>query len=115
MGDVAGQPDIPEPTSPYQGDPFAENEEMYVKPSQSTEDGYELVNQPQHYQYFDLEVIDAIERILTHDEFRGFLMGTSMRYRFRCGTKPGEPLERDIKKAERYEQYWKSYVKRNTP
>ncbi len=107
--------EIQKPTSPYQGDPFAENEEMYVKPSQSTEDDYEYVNQPSHYQYFDMEVIDAIERTLTHEQFKGFLMGTSMRYRFRCGAKKGEPLERDINKAKRYEQYWYDYVKRNTP
>ena len=76
---------------------------------------YEFVKKPSHYIWFDIETIDVIEKTLTHEQFKGFLMGTSMRYRFRCGSKPGEPLERDIDKAKQYEKYWYEYVKRNTP
>ena len=90
---VAGQPDVMS---------------AMVKP-------YEYVKNPKHYQWFDIEVIDAIEKQLTHEQFKGFLMGTSMRYRFRCGSKPGEPLERDIDKAKKYEEYWYDYVRKNTP
>ena len=75
---------------------------------------YEFVKKPSHYIWFDIETIDVIEKTLTHEQFKGFLMGTSMRYRFRCGSKPGEPLERDINKAKQYEEYWYEYVKRNT-
>ncbi len=76
---------------------------------------YEYINSPQHYQWFDIEAIDAIKKILTHEQYKGFLMGTSLRYRFRCGSKKGEPLERDIKKAKQYEQFWYDYVAENQP
>ncbi len=87
----------------------------YVAMDDAMTKPYEYVKNPGHYQWFDMEAIDAIEKVLTHEQFKGFLMGTSMRYRFRCGSKPGEPLERDINKAKQYEEYWYEYVKRNTP
>jgi len=88
---------------------------QYVAMDDAMVKPYEYEDKPKHYKWIDMEVIDAIERTLTHEQFKGFLMGTSMRYRFRCGSKPGEPLERDINKAKRYEEYWYEYVKKNTP
>lgn len=76
---------------------------------------YEYVNKPKHYDWFDIQAIDAIAKVLTHDELKGFLMGTALRYRLRMGTKPNEPIERDIKKAEWYENYWEQYKIDNTP
>lgn len=63
---------------------------------------YNAVTKPKHYMLFpDLESIDAIQKVLTEEEFRGFLKGNSLKYRFRAGKK--DALEQDIAKAEQYE------------
>ena len=63
---------------------------------------YNAVTNPKHYMLFpDLESIQAIEKILTLEEFKGFLKGNSLKYRFRAGKK--DALEQDIAKAEQYE------------
>jgi len=60
------------------------------------------VTKPKHYMLFpDLESIDAIQKILTEEEYRGFLKGNSLKYRFRAGKK--DDLQQDISKAEQYE------------
>lgn len=60
------------------------------------------VNHPKHYQGAN-ECIDVIKAMLTPEEYRGFLKGNSIKYRFRCGRKDGNPSEQDTKKAEYYE------------
>lgn len=59
----------------------------------------ESVNHPDHYQGAN-ECIDVIRAMLTPEEFKGFLKGNSIKYRFRSGMKNGDE---DIKKAEWYE------------
>lgn len=70
---------------------------------------YEYVDKPKHYDFFDEQAIDIIAKTLTKEELRGFLMGTALRYRLRLGDKPNEPIERDLGKAQWYENYWKEY------
>ena len=62
--------------------------------------GY-LINNPEHYNQVDIECIDAIEAMLDHDEFVGYLRGNSLKYRWRFKYKNG--IE-DLKKAEWYEK-----------
>lgn len=57
------------------------------------------VNHPSHYQGKN-ECIDVIEAMLSPEEFRGYLKGNSIKYRFRSNGKGGEE---DIRKAEWYE------------
>ena len=76
---------------------------------------YEMVNQPKHYDFFGMTVIDVIEKTSSWQEFLGFLKGTAMRYRLRAGSKPGNSLEQDIAKAEWYENKYDEVIKENTP
>ncbi len=87
---------------------------LYRKESPMTAP-YEHVDKPSQYIWFDMKVINVIKKILTHDEYKGFLMGTSLHYRLRCVSLKDGSLERDIEKAKQYEQYWHDYVKENTP
>ena len=61
----------------------------------------DVVNKPKHYNQGDIECIDAIEAMLTHEEFVGYLRGNSLKYRWRFRYKNG--ME-DLRKAEWYEK-----------
>ena len=60
----------------------------------------DLVNNPPHYNKGDIECIDAIEAMLTQEEFVGYLRGNSLKYRWRFRYKNGI---QDLEKAEWYE------------
>ena len=57
----------------------------------------DLVNKPEHYNQGSIECIDAIEAMLSKEEFIGYLRGNSQKYRWRFRYKNG--IE-DLKKAE---------------
>ena len=59
------------------------------------------VNHPEHYNQGTIECIDAIEAMLSHEEFVGYLRGNSLKYRWRFRYKNG--IE-DLRKAEWYEK-----------
>ena len=59
----------------------------------------DVVNKPKHYNQGDIECIDAIEAMLTHEEFVGYLRGNSLKYRWRFRYKNGVE---DLKKAQWY-------------
>jgi len=61
----------------------------------------DMVNSPPHYNQKGIECIDAIEAMLTHEEFVGYLRGNSLKYRWRFRYKNG--IE-DLRKAEWYEK-----------
>ena len=61
----------------------------------------DVVNKPKHYNQGDIECIDAIEAMLTHEEFVGYLRGNSLKYRWRFRYKNGVE---DLRKAEWYER-----------
>ena len=60
----------------------------------------DVVNKPKHYNQGGIECIDAIEAMLTHEEFVGYLRGNSLKYRWRFRYK--NDVE-DLRKAEWYE------------
>ena len=60
----------------------------------------DLINHPPHYNKGGIECIDAIEAMLTHEEFVGYLRGNSLKYRWRFRYKNGI---QDLEKAEWYE------------
>jgi hypothetical protein len=60
----------------------------------------DVVNKPKHYNQGGIECIDAIEAMLTHEEFVGYLRGNSLKYRWRFRYKNGVE---DLRKAEWYE------------
>lgn len=63
---------------------------------------YEYVEHPSHYNHYYLEVIDILERIYGTECTAMWCEMTAMKYRLRMGTKPGEPIERDIEKERWY-------------
>ena len=70
----------------------------------------DLVNNPPHYNKGDIECIDAIEAMLTHEEYVGYLRGNSLKYRWRFRYKNGI---QDLEKAEWYEQRLMEILKQN--
>ena len=70
----------------------------------------DLVNNPPHYNKGDIECIDAIEAMLTHEEYVGYLRGNSLKYRWRFRYKD---FIQDLKKAEWYENRLLEELKKN--
>ena len=72
----------------------------YKAPERATSD---LINKPKHYQLIgDLEAIDVIQRVLTPEQFEGYLIGNFLKYRLRAGKK--DDLAQDIAKSEWYRE-----------
>ena len=69
---------------------------------------YDAVNRPEHYNTGGMECIDAIQGMLTHDEYIGYLRGNAMKYQWRCRYK-GKPIE-DLRKARWYEERFMNYL-----
>lgn len=51
---------------------------------------YEMVNHPKHYNNYDVEVVDMMERIWGTKATIEWCKMTAYKYRMRMGTKPGE-------------------------
>lgn len=62
----------------------------------------DAVLQPEHYIQGSHECIDEIKAMLTPDEFRGFLKGNVIKYRYRANLKNGKE---DLAKADNYAYY----------
>lgn len=60
------------------------------------------VLQPKHYMQGSHECIDEIKAMLTPDEFKGFLKGNVIKYRYRANLKNGKE---DLAKADNYVYY----------
>ena len=71
----------------------------------------DAVNNPPHYNKGGIECIDAIEAMLTHEEFVGYLRGNSLKYRWRFRYKNGI---QDLEKAEWYENKLMEVLKNET-
>lgn len=59
---------------------------------------YEEVNHPDHYNVYDVEVVDMMERIFGIEETMSWCKLNAFKYRMRAGEKPTSTLEKDIKK-----------------
>ena len=68
----------------------------------------DMVNRPAHYNNGNMECIDAIRGMLTHDEYIGYLRGNALKYNWRCRYK-GKPIE-DLRKARWYEERLITYM-----
>ena len=62
---------------------------------------YNNVHSPAHYNQGQIECIDAIEAMLSVEEYIGYLRGNSMKYRWRFRYKNGFE---DLNKAQWYEK-----------
>ncbi len=83
---------------------FEEIQELSEEVERHMTNPIDVVNNPNHYKLFpDLEVIEAIEKLLTPEEFKGYKKGNSLKYRLRAGKK--DSIEQDISKALKYEAW----------
>jgi|1_EtaG_2_1085319.scaffolds.fasta_scaffold01846_10 hypothetical protein len=73
-------------------------------------DKEDAVHHPAHYNNGEIECIDAIEAMLTPEEFIGYLRGNSLKYRWRFRYKK-QPVE-DMMKAKWYEEKLLSFFKK---
>ena len=69
--------------------------------TQDNED-YEYVNHPKHYNNYDVEVIDMMERIFGTYETYAFCKLNAYKYRMRAGTKPNITVQQDLDKEQWY-------------
>ena len=63
---------------------------------------YEEVNHPQHYNNYDVEVIDMMERVFGKSQTATFCKLNAFKYRMRAGTKPGQSVSKDLDKERWY-------------
>ena len=61
-----------------------------------------MVDNPPHYTQGNIECIDAMQAMLSEEEFIGFLRGNSFKYRWRMRDKR-QPVQ-DLRKAQWYEK-----------
>ena len=68
----------------------------------STEQKYDMVNKPKHYNFGDIEVIHFIKQVVNtfKNPYVGMCIGHVIRYTSRCMLK-GKPLQ-DLQKAQWY-------------
>ena len=72
---------------------------------------WDEVNKPLHYDTGSIECIDAIEAMLTPEEFIGYLRGNSLKYRWRMRYK-GKAIQ-DCKKSSWYDKRLLEYIENN--
>lgn len=80
--------------------PTTELPQGYTGESQPMEP--EWVNHPLHYNNYNIEVIDMMEKIWGTAACYFFCTLNAFKYRMRMGTKPGEGLVKDIEKEQWY-------------
>ena len=66
----------------------------YRVSAESSEEGYEKINNPEHYQSGKIEVIEVISAFKLN-----FSLGSAVKYILRAGKKPGEAALEDLRKA----------------
>ena len=69
----------------------------------------EQVNHPVHYNDYDVEVIEMMERVFGHEAVINFCRLNAFKYRMRAGHKDGNSLEQDLKKERWYLDYIKEH------
>ena len=99
-----------------------ENEKNLIdnRPSTNISDGSaesqpnapEMVNHPGHYNNYDIEVIDMMEKIWGTKMVAEWCLLTSYKYRMRMGTKPGETFQRDLEKERWYLNKYQDLIKK---
>ena len=66
------------------------------------EEDYEEVNHPSHYNNYDVEVIDMMEKVFGREATITFCKLNAFKYRMRAGTKPGQSADKDLNKERWY-------------
>jgi len=78
-----------------------------------------LINEfilPDHYRLWStMEPFELHKKILTKDEYVGFLKGNIIKYQMRAGRKKGEPFEKDLAKLKTYQEALEKMLKPDLP
>lgn len=70
--------------------------------------GLDAVNSPKHYQIFpDTEAIEVIASVLTQQQFYGYCLGNTLKYRLRVGKK--DDVLQELAKADKYIELYEKY------
>jgi len=75
------------------------------------EETYEYVNSPDHYNDFSKEAWQMMLDIWGEEKFVAFCEMNAFKYKIRLGSKPNEPVERDLEKARWYLEMANKYRK----
>ena len=67
---------------------------------------HDPVHKPSHYNLMGIEVITIIARLMTEEQFYGYCLGNTLKYRLRAGKK--DKVEQDINKALEYEMLFEN-------
>lgn len=92
------------------------NEEVnFTSLDDSKKKPYEMVNHPTHYNKYDVETVEMINKIWGPFLASKWCEMTAFKYRMRLGEKPDNPIEQDIKKEnvylemyDKYKEKWKN-------
>lgn len=72
--------------------------EFFLSIPKENIDIYEEVNHPDHYNVYDVEVVEMMERIFGIEETMSWCKLNAFKYRMRAGEKPTSTVEKDLKK-----------------
>ena len=78
-----------------------DNEDTQLRTPNKEKD-YEYVNHPKHYNNYDIEVIDMMEKIFGLYDTYAFCKLNAYKYRMRAGTKPNITIQQDLDKEKWY-------------
>lgn len=68
---------------------------------------HDVIIRPSHYDMMGSNTIEILAAALTLDEWRGFCLGNTLKYRIRAGKK--DDLQQDIDKANNYERLYEKH------
>ena len=92
----------------YRDDKF--NKPIFKADTEEVED-YDFVK-PSHYKLWDgMQEFELHRKLLSRDEYIGFLKGNIIKYQMRLGRKPTEPVERDQEKIKVYSDELERFLK----
>lgn len=66
-----------------------------------SEENYDFIN-PNHYKNYSVEVINMMVAIYGKEKVANYCELNAFKYRMRAGTKPDQPIERDLEKEKWY-------------
>ncbi len=83
-------------------------------PTQPATPTKDPVNSPAHYEVFeDLEAIEVIACALTREQWYGYCLGNTLKYRLRAGKKENTPVGVDLGKADKHTPMFEQFKELN--
>lgn len=73
-------------------------EKTNVETQETTHSEYEMVNSPEYYNRYSVEVVEMLRRIYGTEETALWCEMTAFVYRMRMGTKPDNPIKQELAK-----------------